>query len=103
LYLPLSSSLFPLQISLEYVPSSMASFKPVGYGREKPNEHPYLPKPVGRMSFHWNPCMMVYEVVGPEICKVLSGAGLIYVGIAFVQVVVPSFFANLAAAPIDGN
>ena len=28
---------------------------PVGQGRDSPNQHPFLPPPLGRIKWTWNP------------------------------------------------
>jgi len=37
----------------------MAEACPVGKGRNEPNINPYLPAPVGRMQWSWNPYSLV--------------------------------------------
>ena len=59
--------------SLEIVPDWYAEAYPVGKGRESPNVEPYLPPPVGRLSFTLNPIKMFTQLVGPrfrkKVCK----------------------------------
>jgi hypothetical protein len=33
----------------------------VGKGREDPNKDPYLPPPIGRMQFSWNPYTLIVK------------------------------------------
>ena len=44
-----------VRISLSVTPIETALANPVGYGRSEPNHSPYLPPPVGRISFSLNP------------------------------------------------
>lgn len=37
----------------------------VGSAREDPNIEPFLPPPVGRLTFSLNPCAMYKQLVGP--------------------------------------
>ena len=59
--------------SLEIVPEWYAAAYPVGKGRDSPNVEPYLPPPVGRISFTLNPIKMFTQLTGPKfrkkICK----------------------------------
>ena len=59
-----------VQVSLELVPVTQAQACPVGEGRSEPNLDPFLPPPVGRFSWTWNPCKLIQQTVGPEYqCK----------------------------------
>ena len=42
---------------------------PVGAGRGAPNTRPFLPPPSGRMTLSLNPCYLLYELLGPDICR----------------------------------
>jgi hypothetical protein len=44
-----------VRIGLGVFPSEMAKSNPVGAGRSEPNHSPFLPPPVGRISFSLNP------------------------------------------------
>ena len=59
--------------SLEIVPEWYAAAYPVGKGRDAPNVEPYLPPPIGRISFTLNPITMLNQLTGPKfrkkICK----------------------------------
>ena len=55
-----------VQVSLELVPLQQALSCPVGEGRNEPNQDPFLPPPVGRFSWSWNPCKLISQSVGPE-------------------------------------
>jgi Ca2+-dependent lipid-binding protein len=59
--------------SLEIVPEWYAAAYPVGKGRDAPNVEPYLPPPIGRISFTLNPIKMLNQLTGPKfrkkICK----------------------------------
>ena len=55
--------------SLEVLPMWKAKSCPIGKGRDEPNVNPYLPPPVGRISFSLNPLTMVNQLVGPKFRK----------------------------------
>lgn len=50
-------------VSLEVYPEKLALNSKVGKGREEPNINPYLPPPVGRMSFSWNPYKLIVIIL----------------------------------------
>jgi hypothetical protein len=52
-----------LAISISIVPEADAISRPVGTGREEPNNNPYLPPPVGRFSFSFNPLNMIFSLM----------------------------------------
>ena len=43
---------------------------PVGIGHEEPNSNPFLPPPVGRFQFSWNPFVLGSELCGPKLCGI---------------------------------
>ena len=55
--------------SIEIVPQWYADLHPVGKGRDEPNMNPYLPPPVGRISFTLNPFKMFNQLTGPKFRK----------------------------------
>ena len=55
--------------SIEVLPDWKATTNPVGKGRDSPNVDPYLPPPVGRISFSLNPFTMLNQLVGPKFRK----------------------------------
>jgi hypothetical protein len=57
-----------LLISMEVMPKAISQSRPAGFGRSEPNMNPYLPKPVGRFKFSWNPLYMCQELMGPALC-----------------------------------
>lgn len=52
-----------LAVSISIVPESEAVSRPVGTGRDEPNNNPYLPPPVGRFSFSFNPLNMFFPLL----------------------------------------
>ena len=47
-----------VRIQIEICPVDYAEKNKVGDAREEPNANPFLPPPVGRLSFSLNPCTM---------------------------------------------
>jgi len=81
-------------ISMSLVPKKQAELSPVGQGRNTPNQNPYLPPPVGRFQWTWNPIKLFEQLVGP----VARNTVLIVIGIiclAFIIVMtLPPLIAN---------
>ena len=57
--------------SLEILPMWKAEINKVGKGRKEPNINPYLPPPVGRFQWTWNPFKLFNQCVGPRFRKKL--------------------------------
>lgn len=57
-----------LSISLQIWPKEKAEARPVGAGRNTPNENPFLPPPVGRLRWSWNPFVLGSQLCGPKLC-----------------------------------
>jgi len=54
--------------SIQIWPKDKATLMPVGNARNDPNTNPFLPPPVGRLKFSWNPFVMGSELCGPVLC-----------------------------------
>ena len=54
-------------MSLEFMPIWKAEKCPVGKGRSEPNVNPYLPPPVGRFEWSFNPFKLLRQCVGPKV------------------------------------
>ena len=51
-----------VRISVNITPGEHAKSNPVGHGRTEPNQNPFLPPPVGRISFSLNPFTMIVNI-----------------------------------------
>jgi hypothetical protein len=56
-----------VRVQIEIVPADHADTNKVGAAREEPNANPFLPPPVGRLSFSLNPIKMFNQLVGPAM------------------------------------
>ena len=56
-----------VRVQVEVMPGEMAKSNPVGAARGDPNQSPFLPPPVGRISFTLNPFKMLFQMVGPAV------------------------------------
>ena len=58
-------------LSLEFMPMWKAEKCLVGKGRSDPNINPFLPPPVGRFEWSFNPFKLIRQCVGPKVRKKL--------------------------------
>lgn len=56
-----------VRVRIDIVPKEYAEKNKVGSAREDPNQEPYLPPPVGRISWSLNPCTMYKQLIGPAM------------------------------------
>ena len=61
-----------LLISLQIWPKDKAVAMPAGGARNEPNGNPFLPPPVGRLQWSWNPFVLGAELCGPKICASIT-------------------------------
>lgn len=47
-----------IRIQIDVIPKDQAELNKVGEARQEPNVNPYLPPPIGRLSFSLNPFKM---------------------------------------------
>ena len=59
-------------VSVQLWPKAKAAMMPVGAARSEPNSNPFLPPPVGRLKFSWNPFVLGTELCGPRLCASLT-------------------------------
>ncbi len=57
-----------LCISVKLVPMVTFEQRPNGFGRQDPNEGPFLPPPTGRLKFSFNPFVLGSQLCGDKIC-----------------------------------
>ena len=76
------------------VPEEAIQLRAAGFGRQEPNQYPYLPKPVGRLKFSLNPFSMCYQILGPSLCYRLACVLLIAVFIFIAWNMIPVILAN---------
>merc|ERR1740117_162239 len=72
-------------VAMEVLPMHVAQSRPAGFGRSEPNMNPFLPRPVGRFRFSWNPIYMLLECLGPKMCF-RCACCLVCVGITLLMV-----------------
>jgi hypothetical protein len=51
-----------LVLSIEIVTEEEAKIRPAGLGRGNPNQDPFLPEPIGRFQFSWNPFKLLVRI-----------------------------------------
>lgn len=88
-----------VRVRVDIVPAEYAAKNPVGSAREDPNIEPYLPPPVGRITFSLNPCAMYKQLVGPaarrKICIWLSCFFACLLACLILYYVVPVVIGNV--------
>ena len=67
---------------------SLADIRPNGPKRSEPNQHPYLPPPA-RMKFTLNPCVAVYSLLGPKLCRQLGCVLCIVLAVLLAYYMIP--------------
>jgi len=95
-----------VRMQIDIIPIGHAEKNKVGSGRSEPNQSPFLPPPVGRISFSINPCKMYKQLVGPAlrktICRYLCGGLCIVVCLALCFFVAPTVIGGLITNMITG-
>jgi len=66
----------------------------------EPNHSPYLPQPVGRISFSLNPFKMLAQLVGPELRRKIYLACCCLICLALCVALFPLIFSNVVSALI---
>lgn len=71
----------------------------VGSAREDPNIEPYLPPPIGRLSFSFNPCVMFKQLVSPAVRRKIAIWCCVFISsiccVAILYYLVPIVLGNL--------
>lgn len=78
----------------------MADSNKVGDARSEPNHSPFLPPPVGRISFSLNPFKMLAQLVGPAVLMKLYCMCCVVICCALLIMMAPMIVSNLASALI---
>ena len=95
-----------VRIQLDIVPADYAEKNKVGSAREEPNANPFLPPPIGRLSFSLNPCKMFNQLVGPEMRRKIYCYGSLILCLALCIVlsiyVIPSAIGAIIAKSFTG-
>ncbi len=86
-----------VRISLDVVPQDLAEQSKVGDARSDPNQNPYLPPPVGRISFTLNPFKMLAQLVGPELRRKIYCCCCMMICCALCLALFPLVFSNLVS------
>ena len=84
-----------LLISVQLVPAAEAKLCPAGNGRSAPNQHPKLPRPVGRLRFTLNPFALVHQFLGDKLCAYLVCALALVACVLVAYYMIPAVLANL--------
>ena len=85
------------------VPAADLVKLPAGHGRSEPNTNPVLPKPTGRLQLWDNPIAIMYKLLGPDLCRKISGALCCLVLLLITFNMLPVIFGNIVTAPFTGR
>ena len=86
-----------VRLQMELLPKALADERPVGKGREEPNQFPKLPEPVGRAQLSLNPFTMLVQLVGPSFAANLAAFVLAVGCCILVVMMVPLILSNIIA------
>lgn len=89
-----------VRIGLNITPGELAKANPVGHGRTEPNHSPFLPPPVGRLSFSLNPFTMLSQLVGPAVLRKIYMYCCLGLCAAFCIMLFPLVFSDLLSQAI---
>jgi len=83
-----------VRLDLRIVPEAVAIVNPVGSARQEPNQEPYLPPPVGRISFSLNPFAMLGQLMGKEFMAKFMSIFILIACLALLIAMAPMIFSN---------
>lgn len=90
-----------VRVQIDIVPKDHAENNKVGAAREEPNSDPFLPPPIGRLSFSINPCKMYEQLVGPamrrKICIYGCGGLCCILCLALFLYMIPTILGSIIA------
>jgi hypothetical protein len=72
-----------VRVRIDITTMEYAETNKIGHARTDPNMEPFLPPPIGRISFTLNPCEMYKQLIGPAMrrkiaiwCAIITCAAL---------------------------
>ena len=87
--------------SLEILPIWKAELTPVGLGRKEPNHAPYLPPPVGRFQWSWNPFKIFNQCIGPRFRKKIYKGLAICCCVVYLAFLIPYIIYHLSGQVVN--
>jgi hypothetical protein len=61
-----------VRIRVDITTMEYAETNKIGSARNDPNMEPFLPPPIGRISFSFNPCDMYKQLIGPKMRRKIA-------------------------------
>ena len=86
-----------VRISITIMPKELAEGNKVGAARNEPNTDPYLPAPVGRISFSLNPFKMLSQLVGPAVMRKIYCACCCIICLALCVLMLPMILSQFVS------
>ena len=87
--------------SMEILPMWKAEANPVGLGRKEPNHSPYLPPPVGRFQWSWNPFKIFNQCIGPRFRKKIYKGLAICCCVVYLIFLIPYIIYHLSGQIVN--
>ena len=87
--------------SLEILPMWKAEANKVGLGRKEPNYSPYLPPPVGRFQWSWNPLKIFNQCIGPRFRKKIYKSLAICCCVVYLIFLIPYIIYHLSGQIVN--
>ena len=87
--------------SLEILPMWKAEANPVGLGRKEPNYAPYLPPPVGRFQWSWNPFKIFNQCIGPRFRKKIYKGLALFCCVVYLIFLIPYVIYHLSGQVVN--
>jgi len=88
-----------VNVRIDITTMEFAEKTKIGSAREDPNIEPYLPPPIGRLSFSFNPCDMYKQLIGPALRRKIACYCCIFwstiIGLYILYELVPIVLGNL--------
>ena len=92
-----------IKLSFELLPLRIAKMLPAGFGRDKPNQNPHLPEPVGRAKFSLlNPCTSLRNLLGDRLCCKIILIFCCLICIALLIFITPNLISAITANLVTG-
>jgi hypothetical protein len=84
-----------MRVQIDIVPKEIAQSYQIGEGRSDPNHSPFLPPPVGRIQWSWNPWTMLNQCVAPDVRNKILCALCIIICIVIFILLLPNIMSQV--------
>jgi len=88
--------------TIELMPKNIANDMKAGAGRGDPNAYPYLPDPVGRFQWSYNPLYIIRQLLGDALCFQICSCVFGVLCVAMLVMTGPMIVTNFIIGMISG-